>query len=278
MTANKVRFGLKNVHYAIITGYDDDGVAQYDTPKAFPGAVALSLDPSGEVSNFYADDIVYYVLNNVSGFEGTLEMAIITKQVATDLLGEVIDKNGFLVQTTTAELAHFALMFEFTGDKTPIRHCILNCTASRSTLEGSTIEEDKEVQTETLSLTASALANGVVKYKTTEATTTTAYNNFYDAVVIPSGKLSTSISIDIDVEESSDGTSAVVTLTADPSDATITYDWGGNGYLHYSDPFTVTTDGTLVVNAMKNGYPAKSVSKYINLSGVDNSTTTTSED
>jgi len=185
MDANKVRFGLNNVHYAIITGYDEDDLPIYDTPKRFKGAVNLSLDPSGETSNFYADNGIYYVLKSTSGFEGDLEMAFITDEVAVDLLGDVYDSNGLLVEATTAEVVHFALMFEFEGDKNKIKHCILDCTASRSTLEGSTLEENKEVQTETLSITAAPLANGVVKYRTSATTTDTQYKNFYNEIVIP---------------------------------------------------------------------------------------------
>ena len=45
---------------------------------------------------------------------------------------------------------------------------------------------DKEVQTETLSLKARPLANGMVKAKTGDSTTDAVYNAWYDAVYQPS--------------------------------------------------------------------------------------------
>ena len=59
-TENKVKFGLKNVHYAVGTD-NGDGTLPYAKPVAFPGAKALTMDPEGDSSPFYADDMKYYV-------------------------------------------------------------------------------------------------------------------------------------------------------------------------------------------------------------------------
>jgi phi13 family phage major tail protein len=182
---NKVKFGLNKVHYAKILSFDDEGVPTFAEPVRIPGAVSLSIDAEGEASNFYADDGVYYVLNNNSGYTGDLEIALVPLDFATDILGEQLDKNGVLTENNTAEVSQFALLFEFSGDKNKIRHCLFCCSASRPATESSTIEAEKEVKTETLSLTATALNNGLVKARTCEQTSIEIYNNWYKSVYTP---------------------------------------------------------------------------------------------
>lgn len=181
---NKVKFGLSNVHWAKIIqwGEDPDGnktIPAYGESVSLPGAVSLSIDANGGSENFYADNGVYYVINNNSGYEGDLEVALVTTQFATEILGEILDNHGVLVEQNDAEPAQFALMFEFSGDKHKIRHVLYCCSASRPATEGQTTEDSTEVKTETLSLTATALPTGLVKAKTCEETDETTYNNWY---------------------------------------------------------------------------------------------------
>lgn len=185
MEKNKVKFGLNKVHYAKIMSFDDEGVPTYATPVRIPGAVSLSIDANGEAENFYADNSVYYVINNNSGYEGDLEIALVTLEFATEILGEKLDNNGVLVETNTAELQQFALLFEFDGDKKHIRHVLYCCSASRPATESSTTEDSKEVKTETLSLTATALNNGLVKARSCEQTDTATFDSWYKTVYMP---------------------------------------------------------------------------------------------
>lgn len=182
---NKVKFGLNKVHYAKITAWSDEGVPTFATPVRLPGAVSLSIDANGENENFFADNGVYYVINNNAGYEGDLEVALITTDFATTILGEQLDSKGVLVERNDSETSQFALLFEFNGDKNHIRHVLYCCSASRPSTESSTTEESTEVKTETLSMKATALPDGLVKSKTCESTDQTAYDNWYSSVYIP---------------------------------------------------------------------------------------------
>ena len=83
------------------------------------------------------------------------------------------------------EPEHFALLFEFSGDQRKIRHCMYYCSATRPSVSGSTKEDSTEVQTETLSITATPLPSGLVKVKTGTNTSEETYNNWYNAVYQP---------------------------------------------------------------------------------------------
>lgn len=182
---NKVKFGLKNVHYALLT-VDEAGKATYASPEAIPGAVNLSLEASGDESKFYADNMAYYVTAANDGYTGTLEMALIPDKFRQEALGEQMDAtNKILVENSAVEGKSFALLFEFNGDQKSTRHVLYNCTATRPGLSSETTTNAKEPVTETLNLTAAPLANGNVKAKTTAETTEDAYNAWYATVWQP---------------------------------------------------------------------------------------------
>ncbi len=181
---NKVKYNLKNAHYALLT-IAEDGEVSFGTPTPIPGSVSISLDANGEPENFYADGIAYYVINNNMGYEGDLELALIPESFRTEVLKEELDDKGVLIENAKVELESFALLFEFDGDQRHIRHVLYNCAASRPGIEGKTNEDTREVQTETLTIKATPLSSGLVKAKTGNTTDATVYNDWYKSVYMP---------------------------------------------------------------------------------------------
>lgn len=181
---NKVKFNICNVHYAL-QSITEDGAVSFGTPVAMPGAVSLSLDANGEPSNFYADGYAYYTISNNMGYEGDLELVMIPESFCTDVLKDALDSNNVLVENANVETANFALLFEFDGDVKKIRHVLYNCAASRPGIESKTNEEEIEVQTEALTITASPLGNGLVKAKTGDNTADATYQGWYGSVYMP---------------------------------------------------------------------------------------------
>ena len=188
--ANKVKYGLSNVHYAVAS-ISSTGSATYGTVKPIPGAVSLSLDPSGDQEPFYADNVRYYVVNNNSGYEGDLEIALIPDSFREDVLGEIKDANGIYAEVTEAQAQPFALLFQFEGDKKGTRYAMYNCTAKRPSVAGATKEDSTEVQTETLSLTCGSVYNAslgqnVVKSKClNDGASATTYSGWNTSVYQP---------------------------------------------------------------------------------------------
>lgn len=187
--ANKVHFGLKNVHYALITY--TDGVPSWGEVKAIPGAVSLSLSKEGSDTDFYADDVKYYHLGGNNGYSGSIEMADFPAEVREDLWNQVITATGkLLLEDIDAQPAEFALMFEISGDQAPDRYCFFRCTAARPDVAGATKAESTEVQTQSADLTVMAVLDptansqihGKVYYRTTADTPQATYEAFYEQV------------------------------------------------------------------------------------------------
>ena len=179
---NKVKYGLKNVYYSLIT-FGAENAVSFATPVAIPGAVDMSLSRNGDTYEFYADDGVYFEVADNTYYEGDLELALIPDGFRTAVLGEALDSKNVMFESATTESAHFALLFEFTGDANAIRHVLYNCTATESEVSGTTKGENIEVKTEKLHIKAKPLPNGgYIKAKSGASTDSTTYNAWYSTV------------------------------------------------------------------------------------------------
>lgn len=99
-------------------------------------------------------------------------------------MGQKTDTAGNLVESTTDEPKYFALLFEFTGDKKAVRHCLYYCKATRPTTEGQTKGDGVEVATEEIEFTAIPLPEkNVIKRRSTPESTN--YESWYTTVDVP---------------------------------------------------------------------------------------------
>jgi len=178
MAANKVKFGLRNAHYAKKTD------AGYADPMPFPGQVSLTLKPKGDRAEFYADDVAYFTREANQGYEGEMTIADVPASFLKDCLGFTEDGNGAVFENMDAVQTPFALLFEVQGDVQPRRFVFYECLAARPNVEANTVKGTIEPTTDTLSFIASPrLSDGMVKavlVKTAE--NEAAYAGFYTDV------------------------------------------------------------------------------------------------
>lgn len=191
--ANKIKFGLKNVHYAIATetySEKDGWVTTYGTPASWAGAVSISLDPQGDNTNFYADDGVYAVIGNNNGYSGDFESALIPEAVETSILNRSLDATDKVIFESADDAnstVYFALMFEFTGDDSGKRYVFYRCTLTRPTVAGQTKGDSVDVQTESVTITATPRLDDdhLTMAHTGDTTTESVYNGWYSEVWTP---------------------------------------------------------------------------------------------
>lgn len=174
---NRICYGLRNVHYALILS--ERGVMEYARPSPLPGAVSLSLSSVGELSPLYAAGGQRVgAVHHGSGYDGTLELAVIPDDFRRDVLGEVCE-DGLIREIAVPQCRRIALLFEFQGDARAVRHVLYNCAVQPPGIEGVTKQEGVDVKTQTLSIAAMPDCNGFVKAKTTPTTPRELYEAWY---------------------------------------------------------------------------------------------------
>lgn len=183
--ANKVRYGLKNVHYAPILSIDElTQKITYGDIKPYRGAVNLTIEPKGDKTEFYADDMAYFVENANQGYEGTYEAAEVPEHFEIDVLGRIKDvETGVITESSEQKIKDCALMFEFDGDQHKTRHVLYQVAFARPSVGSSTKTQTTEPNTSSLSFSATGRAiDGVSRRRTTKDTPEEVYNKWFEEV------------------------------------------------------------------------------------------------
>ena len=144
----KVRYGIENVYYALITetGYGD--------PKPLKGATSLTLEAEGESTSFYADNGKYAEFETNTGYTGTLTIASLEDEARVDLLGEVKDSLGGVYETIDSTSAPFALLYKIKGNVCDQNFVFYEATLSRPSQNANTTSDSTDPDTVELKFSA----------------------------------------------------------------------------------------------------------------------------
>ena len=185
-----VRFGLKNVYYAVPTSASSG----FETPVHLNGAVQLTTTPEGDSYDFYAEDRIFYHTETNSGISGTIELASVNDEFLNAVLGNHTDETSGLNYETTDDLpVQVALLFEISGNEENQRFALYGVTFSRVETEANTRSDSTEPDTVTLNFTAIGQTfmidgqpkNVVKAHCSNKGDSTDAYNNFFTKVPQP---------------------------------------------------------------------------------------------
>lgn len=184
----RIRYGISNCYYAIAT-QGAGGALTYAAPVAMPGAVAISLEASGEEFTEWADNVEWFkqALNN--GYNGTLELEELPESFRTDVLGEEKDSADVLFENSKASMKEFALLWQFEiaddANVTGKRTALFRCKASRPGISGTTKRETITPDHETINISAMPRINDNY-VKASAESTSSKYANWFQAVVTKS--------------------------------------------------------------------------------------------
>ena len=194
-----VMFGLSNVYIASVTESRDALTGEvsttYGEPKAWPGAVHMTLNTKATSADSYADNGVWYTTMSNPGYDGSYESMHVPEWAATDLLGRLKDNNGAIIECSEDRPLYFALMFETDTDTVPTRYVFYKCILTNPSGDWETKTDSTTPKTATANIRVMPRADvdvvgGLNKHAigaTVSATTdATAYDDFYEAVYAPS--------------------------------------------------------------------------------------------
>ncbi len=191
MAENKVLYGFKDLYIGTYE-VDSNGDVTMGSPYHQKGAVGFSPEEQGENYTLFADDSAYFSYYSSGTFEGDLVVARFDDAFKKQFLGYVELDDGGLAQIKNAKKPDVYIMFEVQGNEGPERLIYYNGSMGGITREYATIEDNIEVQTETISIKIDGdAATGISKvgYDETKSGFDTLFTN-PPAPTLPAGSAS----------------------------------------------------------------------------------------
>ena len=125
---NKYRYGVSRLAIAPVT--ITDGVYSYGALVNWPGAVALTLSPKGNVEPFEADNTDYAMIDKSEGYDGEVETAYIPALIAAAILAIQEDAKKVAAEYSGQVYKQFALLAQFQGDAHNRRIALYDCVVT----------------------------------------------------------------------------------------------------------------------------------------------------
>ncbi len=179
-TANKVEFGLKNVHYAVIT--DTGTEVTYGTPVRIKGAVSMTAAPNGTVEEFEADDMVFYRSQGSNGYDLDFTFALLPDSFYQEVLGETVDMSNVRFENDADVVKNIAILGEINGDAHKRPFLFYNVTPQRPAFDAQT---SRTRSPKTVSIKAAAVPHpytGHIKAVATASTPQSLISGWYTEV------------------------------------------------------------------------------------------------
>lgn len=149
---NKVLFGFKELYFGTFTE-NADGSVTMGEPYHQRGAVGFSPEEQGSDYIFYADDGPYFSYYTSGTQQGDLVVARFDREFRKLFLKEVELDDGGIAQIKNVVKPSIYMAFETQGNEGPERVIFYNGAMGGITREYATIEDQVEVQTESMPIT-----------------------------------------------------------------------------------------------------------------------------
>ena len=177
---NKIEYGIEKIKIWPIETETGDEITYSDKSINWPGAVSLKLTALGDTTNIHADNSAYITIVANNGFEGEMESYQLPEEVALEILGQIKDSNGALIEKSDARIKSFGMAYEFIGDKKNARIFAPYCSLTQrpgdeKTTKGESVEPGAYVFNFNM---APRLSDKVVRIKLYEGSP--AYATFFE--------------------------------------------------------------------------------------------------